>query len=435
MKSRRWMGLFLLCICLGMQTRPSFAKNSPRVAQKNPSYEVSKASGILLFRQSASPKWKPLKKGRKLFEGDLVQVAKGARLQLAKIREEAPADARTKTGLARSTIVVASPTIFRVGPRMMRSLELSQFFVKDMPSKSAAAGQDKSLSYHFDEAWKKLSIVFSGKSDIAGKKGEVDFALLDDSNVSVAITARKLRILAPADKSIFQSMLLPLEVKLTWTEAQEKSPEYKIFVWEPFQTKPETPTASTRETFHTVQLPSYGSFYIQIATADDEWISSTHILHVISPESANGLALNLRDPNQPTLAATKLDAAPVELSFPPEGLQVHTKGKQTPVVFAWTHQQDLMIPKRIGTYSELVIENQKGKKLLHTSVSGTEATILLKPGSYRWYVVDKPHAGQRSETRSLIVSDQGMNEDMMRVLVQPGVSGTYDFVSALSFGG
>lgn len=425
---------FVIIMSMGMVSEKPTNKVSQgtRPSQKA-SYEVSKASGVLLYRQASSPKWKRLKKGRQLFDGDLIQVTNGAKLQLSKLREKgAQPNASSDRGLDRSTIVVASPVIFRVGPHMVRRLHLSQFFVKDIPEKSATQAVKRDLSYHFDEAWKKMSLVFSGKTDPASKAVEPDFSLFD-ANISVGMAAHKLRILAPADKSIFQSAQLPLEVKVSWTAAEGHNQDYKLFVWEPFQTKPDTPTAVTRETFHTIQLPSYGSFYIQVSTVDDEWASPVNIAHLISTDSANGLSLQLKDSS--ILAAQKLAVASIEPIFPSEGLHVYMSDPKTAVSFSWSYVEEGSVDTpEIKHESELIIENRKGKRLLRQKVSGMDARIILRPGSYQWYVVDALHPARRSETRELTVKHVGANEEAIRAIVQPGISGTFDLVSGLSLG-
>lgn len=397
-------------------------------------YEVKAAAGQVLTRTPNGSHWQALKLGDRIPEGQLIQVAPSARLVLNKIIQSG----KDVGGLAAhdASLIISSPLLGRVGPDLLKTVSLSQHFIKELPNLVADKEAVNSPPQFWDEAWQRLALLLSRQGAPKATLAALGMTELEKQGVALAVSSKRLRILAPAADSIIVADTLPIELRIAWSDADEDEPNYQIFIWPRTAERGTIPFALSPVSHYSATLPARGSFFIQVVTRDGRWQSIPQLLHVSPREAldverlAEKIVLNEID--------AKSDAKLIDMDFPPEAYTYGSRGNVGKLSFYWHGVRDGNLT---ATSTETLVIQSESDGVAEVRIDSVVRRIddvVLPSGDYRWFVMTKFKDGDktrefRSASRRLSVkSTAGTGKKaLLDQALTPGVHGTFELVDGL----
>jgi len=320
-------------------------------------YLASRVEGVVLSRSPVAVQWSQVKNNQFLPVNYLLQVSVSGslKLQLANRPLEGggkPAPVKANA----SEIVLTSPMVIRLDPKMLKAVEFSKNFIEhDVPEfEKKEAQESQSL---FADAWNRTT-------NFLGAKKEKNDEKTSSEKFSSALTLSE-----PGDFSFHRLEKDTVDIELGWIDqnkSQNKS--YKIYAWKKGEKK-STAVGSSSATSYTMTLSEPGEYQVQVESSDGKLVSKPVTIYVDYDD------LNSKQKNTASSAAENL----VKLIEPRDGQTFINFATNTPVRFSWRflsdHQEPLQLVIMQGNsivYQEKIVES------LSTSIE-------LSPGKYTWH--------------------------------------------------
>ncbi len=348
-------------------------------------YRASKVSGQILTRGSNDARWSRVVEGSLLREGQLIQVTDGAKITLDDwVRvEEGHKDGE------RVQLRLTQPIIARLSHDLLRKVKTTTHFIDKIARSAGASGaptDEEQLS--LNEAWNKVSTIFTGKAPIAPMP---DLNQLAKEGMAMGVSAHKIRLLAPATNHVIPTVFWPVELKIVWIAPADKKLRYHVYVWPASKPRGE-PTAVTTADYMKLPIKEPGAYMVQIMSSDQAWQSPAHAIHVILA----GKGQIAGQDGQP-LGGSK---DTLEVKYPPDQLSVMTKTSTIDQTFSWSYEA----PE--GRPTNFILELKDKTKGTKEKIKSSQlyTSLRLGAGTYEWNV-RMEGSDIRTPTRTLQILD------------------------------
>jgi hypothetical protein len=320
-----------------------------------------------------------------MWESSLIQVTENASVTFEMRASEG------FTGLQSDVVEVTinHPSVFRLDAHVLRKVNLSTFFIPQLPEITQAKGAKGSLLYEkFGEAWQRFAaLVMPGSVKASWFR---DLSAADDQDATVAAKARQIRIFTPTKDMLIVPDRLPTELTILWHKVPEPNQTYEIMIWKIDEPR-RPPIAVTRFDYYYARLFHDGDFYVQVATADGRWQSQVRQIHVMLPMQGRIAHTT----------AAQMGTDPLPLQLPPDQFQYIAREFPTEFSFSWERGTLGMT----ASY-QFVLTDSANKELVRRVTN--ERLIRLKiskPGDYHWQVEGFSQATDRATVGTRVYSE------------------------------
>jgi hypothetical protein len=386
---------------------------SPGAAVEPVVYHVRSIAGVVLSRTPTTARWRKVRKGDLLLEGQLIQVTSGAAVTL----EERSRRRVAGMGKDRVQLTLTKPIVARVSSDLLREVKVSTLFVAKPTFGAARAEKVENVAFSLEDAWKKLAAIVT--SIPPPEPPPPDLVELERQGMALGISAKRLRLLAPVANTVVHGSDWPIDLKVVWMKPKDasKTLRFHVYAWRAGSPR-EAPVAETRQDFYTVKLKRAGTHFIQVTSTDGRWQSAAHAVHAMEPlarGTTNGVGRSEVIDVSDTLA----------LLSPPDRFMAVGKAASETIFFGWDLKSAAASPE-----FELLVKNvDTGKEERRIKTKSRHTAIALPPGRYRWSVILSA-AKLRSAERSLDVVDPSLTRTsgdrrvFLRSLIKGGKSAT-----------
>lgn len=388
---------------------------APQTALAPQTFLVKSVSGDVYVWGHQLSRWLTVRSGAELQRGSLIQVSHGATVSL---------ESRSGLGFrgvksGRTVFTINTPLVMRLDEHSLRPVEMDKRFLIPDPSagEEPNTSEPKSLLSRFDlsDAWTRIAAMMTR----GGRHGEKDDQQIMRSDLSIAVAAKRLTLLAPQPDALIYSPGRPVDLRVIWKSVTEKDATYFVYLWKTNEDR-SAPLVKTKGDYHTVSVRDEGRYFVQVTTADGEWQSPAHLVYV-HRKLPSGLAF------EEGLAATEPQ---IRLVFPPNDFIAMTprddRGPQDVLTLAWQGR----IPNRSEvTYNVVVLDTTSGKTLIERKTDKDRITVDLPAGHYSWRVStsieDKSSITTPSRSFEVFSANQKNAAGMLKTLLSHRESGVF----------
>lgn len=356
-------GLFFILVLFSLS---AYGGRLPEIRKR---YFVKEVKGRVLAWPPLSPAWVEVKNGDSIWESTLIQVSKNASITFELTMTEGFKGIQAESMI----ITLNSPILMRLSENTPRRLTLNDYFIPNIPEPKAETDTLSLMYESFGEAWERFAVNVL-KQDIKAKFLK-DLKGMPETDSSVSMRAKKIRIYTPAAGALSIVTSLPQEMRITWKHVAEEKMSYGVRLWQPEKPRPE-PMAFTTSDFYTVKIEKEGKYLVQIVSQDGRWQSEVRQFSMVLPMSGRG--------EPPSLTHVNL---PLPLKLPPRNFVFQTQEMPISVTFEW-ERPNAAVGHQVYTF---VLSDALGKELYRRDTS--DMTFNLKftnAGSYRWFIAATP---------------------------------------------
>jgi hypothetical protein len=356
------LGAVTFCLT-ALADSPSTPQTKAQAQSLRTGFVVSNIKGTVVARGPISTQWRQVAKGTFLPDFHLVQITRDASLAMYRAEVDPSSKKARRIGSENSGISISTPAIIRVGPDFLRKIDLSRYFIDEMPKLSGAT-EHEAIPWYMDEAWKRVAAILTSRTEKAQTGVATDLLAATGAGAMGMIT-----ILTPRSGSFQTITESPTEVNVAWSpsrDTQDPSTSYKVYVWPQGEERKDPAAITTAESYR-VKVQKSGEYLVQIESSDGK-----------SRSIANRIFLG--NGKQPEIAkdAPEVDHYAATLSRPVNDSVLWTSAQSAPVRFQWNlfspSDQELMVLIKRG--ADVVVYDRVGHRL--------STSYLLAPGSYSW---------------------------------------------------
>jgi hypothetical protein len=344
-------------------------------------------------------------------EDQLIQVTAGAAVTF----EERSAKRVAGMGRDRAQITLTKPIVARLSKDILREVKVSTLFIETPPVNAASIDKVEDEPLSLSHAWEKVAALVTNIPPPDAPPP--DLKELERQGMALGISAKRLRLLAPAMNTVVLGEEWPVEVKVVWMRPTVASTNmrFHVYAW-PAGSARSAPAAETRQDFYTVRLRRPGAYFVQVTSSDGAWQSMAHSVHAAEPAE--------RATAKRGRAAQVFDASEiVPLESPPDHFMVVGRSAPEAITFAWSPHT----PVGEAAFELSIANADTGKEVRRHKVTAYQVTIPLPPGRYLWSV-GQVGARRRSDERALEIVDPkrvqtiGDRRALMRQVIRSGKS-------------
>ncbi len=377
--NRRVSLLLLACFFLA-----SVSASAPQIAASSHAslkrYRILSTVGRVTAWEPFSTNWVEVTAGMELWESTLVQIHKGGTFSFELASSEA------LRGIQGEAIQVklGTPIVVRLNEDITRQLDLGSYFIPNLPnSRSKLDDAAKNPIYQsITEAWQRFAaIAVSQGLPLEGLMPD-----LASSESALALRAKRMTLLTPANGSTVLVEKVPATVRVMWEEVTDPDVTYEVRLWRLDEPRP-GPLALTQIDHHFITVPREGPYFVQVTTADGKYQSEPAQIFVSLPIAGR---INKE------VSVAGLASLPIPLLLPPDGFIYQTKTFPAPIAFEW----DLNIEGETEPVFNFTVTDVNKKPLVQTKVNGRRFVArFARPGKFKWNVtaVIPPVEGEKTE--------------------------------------
>ena len=241
-------------------------------------FVVGSCEGQVITRAPLGVSWRQTQKGKFIPDFDLVQVAKNGQVELFRAEINPETNVITRISGDNTGVKIDTPAIIRTGPKLLRHIELSKYFVEEMPKISERL-LDQNPDWFLDEAWKRVAAIFSGRATINNESSQ---GKNDKSTAQSTGGLGKISLLSPASGAYLERDRFPTDINVAWTTDPKTSnadTKYKIYLW-PIGESRKDPVAYTSGDSYRLSVDKAGEYMVQVEREDGTAVSTPRKIYI-----------------------------------------------------------------------------------------------------------------------------------------------------------
>ena len=336
-------------------------------AQGNFLVKVEAVRAPAYSKDPQSIRWKEIKAGEILSDNILLQLLPKGAVKLSYKRSEGKKERDYQ-------LTLTEPVVLRITPRMLRKIELSEVYLKNL-NKESNKKKQKVETLPLQTAWKRISAIYdrmiANISSIFGKEGAFD------QGNRVAQKVKRIKFITPIDNQSIVVDDMPSQVTIAWhpaKKAKDKQPEYEIFFWPIDLEKPKR-GQRTKSTQYTLDIKKVGRYFLKVQTLDETHHSRAQLLNVVSKFE---LFSKKNDGAEEAKGSTSItENRLIQSRYPADQTEIFTKSKSPEVSFSWFRFSS-------AENYDVVIEGANLLKI--TAGKNNFVTTKLPHATYKWWV-------------------------------------------------
>ena len=330
---------------------------------------ATKVEGHVVTRTANGAQWLPVKKNSFIADYQILQITSDGHIELARAEWNPVTRAKTRLSGDLTGVSITAPAIIRTGPELLRKIQLSRYFIEDLPAASKEALKEPP-KLMLEDAWRRVSAIIMKTVPIAG-----NLLKMPGNETQMTGGAGLIKLLVPTDGSYYSREEFPSELNVVWVPraaVETKKQSYKVYLWAQGAERGE-PAAMTSSESYRLKVPRPGDFLVQVETNDGSAQSRPHHIYLTAPSQMK----NLGEPGDLS------NSFAAKLHGPKMGQIIVSPSKSIPVRFSWTlftpSDQDLILIIKKG--EQEIVKRPMGDRLSYNYV--------LEPGDYSWQLVWK----------------------------------------------
>jgi hypothetical protein len=336
---------------------------------------VTEVTGNIKALSPLAVRWKIIRAGSVVPNGSLVVMDDGSSLKYDFFIRKASGWFGKQ-----AYINIAKATNFRIHTQELRKIRLGEYYLPMIPAKEPDPPQTtpemmgiKAVLAHI---WNRVATFVA--NDPGGRGFAEKLAKKVDIDSSMGLRARKIKMLAPIHGAGVYAFDVPQAVKVIWQPPENtKIEKFKLYVWRTNVAKPTNNYKVVTGNRHTVFLDEDGSYYFQIKSIANDYVSAPHIAHFFTNKNPSGkVKRNLTEED------TELHLTAIS---PKIADSFVVKSEKAKVTFKWEQSPDLL-----DSDQYVVLTDRKTNTKREFNARGKSAlTLQVPPGDFFWQVIAK----------------------------------------------
>lgn len=255
-------------LCISLLSVFSFR---PALSQAD-TYIVKSVTGHATLHDLGTGKLKRIRSQQNLPVGTLIHVEQESKIELEILDDDLHQVGDIKT------LIIRSPGVIRL-PRQTRTASTGDYALKTIP-KNESPLPALTPMMEFSQAWKRLTamLIFSEEKSKLPKVAQE----VSNLDISTASYLGKIEWHYPVDNLTVYSRKYPTSLDILWNADPQHRDGYKIYFWPMHQSR-STPLELVKNDRFTVTIPTDGSYFLQVTTADGRYRTSRRVIHAAAP--------------------------------------------------------------------------------------------------------------------------------------------------------
>ena len=304
-------------------------------------FKLLKVSGPIRYQLPLSGEWRVAKKGRYIPDGSVLMVPNKSNITI----EANDSLGRYGIHVKSTKVTISEPMIVRLSRDSFRKVRVEKEMKTKLPDAKSMKALEKmpQAEETFLDAWKTMANTVMDKeppdSELAKLLADAEKQTRKKDAVTVSSKTGRIVIVAPKEREEVMTKVLPIDISVRWQREGLNSDTdrsgYEVYFWK--DDSPQSVYARVNGTRMTVKASSFGSYNLQVVSADGSYKSKVRKVKIGDQLKSDDVADAEKTPED--LSVEKTLSQRIKAISPGRNLVWHSKGDWPVIGFEWSRPE------------------------------------------------------------------------------------------------